>query len=132
MWGSGAFALRPLDYNNDMTELEVEWYWQPTQDHRPDDIVPLTKIPRSSRDLDHIVNRDGSICRLLFEPAPEEYTRMKSGRKLTLKTSDPLRLPLPSKELLELQWHLSRIVSMSAAAEACDEDDGGGSVCWIR
>jgi hypothetical protein len=57
---------------------------------------------------------------------------VKSGQKFTLKTSDPIRLPLPSKELLELQWHLNRIVSMSAAAEVRDEEDdednGDGSV----
>jgi len=132
MWESGAFALRPLEYNNDMTELEIEWYWQPTQDHGPDDIIPLAKIPPSSRDLDHIVRRDGNIGELIHKPTPEEYARMKSGQKLVLRTSDPERLPLPSKELLEMQWHLNRIVSMSAAAEACDEDDeyndDGGSV----
>jgi len=134
MWGDGAFALRPLDYNNNMTELEVEWYWQPKQDHGPRDIVSLTKIPPSSRDLDSVVNRDNIIFRLFFESSPGEITSIKSGQKLVLKTSDPERLPLPSKELLELQWHLNRIVSMSAAAEDRDDndddddDDDGGSI----
>lgn len=29
----GAFAIQPLEYNATMTELEVEWYWQPKQEH---------------------------------------------------------------------------------------------------
>lgn len=50
MRGAGVFALCPLDYNADMTKLEVEWYLQPTQDHKPDDLVPLKMIPLSSDD----------------------------------------------------------------------------------
>jgi HNH endonuclease len=51
-WTNGVFALRPLEYNDDRSELEVEWYWQPKQSHGRDDLVELGKMPLSSRDLD--------------------------------------------------------------------------------
>jgi hypothetical protein len=60
MWGAGIFALRPLQYSADMTELEVEWQWQPIHDHRPQDLVSLTKLPLSSQGLDSVVAPDGN------------------------------------------------------------------------
>lgn len=133
MWGKGLFALRPLDYNADMTELEVEFYWQPHQDHKPADLVPLTKIPLSSRDLDFVV-ADG----IRYEHTPRDGASYKSGQKFVLRTEDPERLPLPSKELLDLQWNLNRIVAMAAAGEKDDEeefsedDDDGDLKRWIE
>lgn len=46
---------------------------------------------------------------------------------------DPVRLPLPSRELLEMAWYLNRIVSLSAAAEDRDllydnDDDENGTI----
>lgn len=116
-WSMGLFALRPLEYNHDKSKLEVEWYWQPKQSHGPDDLVELKKIPPSSRDLDEV---DG--FNVILKSSPNNFIKIKSGHKFTLETPDPQRLPLPSKELLELQWHLNRIVSMSAAGEGSEED----------
>jgi hypothetical protein len=51
---------------------------------------------------------------------------IKSGNTFTLTTTDPITHPLPSFPLLEIQWHLSRVVSMSGAAEIFNhryEDD---------
>jgi len=45
MWRMGAFAIRPLEYNATITELEMEWYWQPKQEHSAYDSVPLTMLP---------------------------------------------------------------------------------------
>jgi hypothetical protein len=118
MWGKGLFALRPLDYNADMTEPEVEWYWQPHKDHNPGDLVPLTKIPLSSRDFDSVVV-DGVTYEHIFRGGRS----LKSGQKFVLRTEDPERLPLPSKELLDLQWNLNRIVAMAAAGELYQEEE---------
>ena len=118
MWGSGLFALRPLEYNKDRSELEVEWYWQPDNGHKKDDLVKLTKSPLSSRDL-YEVEDDF----LVIKSPSGSFVPVKSGQRFTLKTSDPENLPLPSKKLLDLQWHLSRIVGMSGAAEGSEEDD---------
>lgn len=42
---------------------------------------------------------------------------MKSGRIFTIKTDDPQNQPLPSFELLDLLWKLTRIRAMRGAAD---------------
>jgi hypothetical protein len=42
--------------------------------------------------------------------------RIHSGDTFTFTTKDPKKLPLPSLELLEMQWVLQRLVGMSGAA----------------
>jgi hypothetical protein len=51
MWETGVFALRPLEHNADMIELGVEWYWQPTQSHELNGLMPMTTTPLPSHDL---------------------------------------------------------------------------------
>ena len=118
-WTEGYFALRPLKYNTDKSELKVEWYWQPKYDHKGKDLVELEKLPLSSRDLEGYEK-----CYFGVRSSENSLTQIRSGHTFTFKTSDPDRLRLPSKKLLKLQWHLNRIVSMSAAAEKNEEDDG--------
>ena len=118
-WGKGHFALRPLEYNDDKSELKVEWYWQPQHIHEDIQLVELSKLPLSSRDLDESHGNTFPI-----EQSTGSYARIRSGQIFTFKTSEPSHLRLPSKELLDLQWHLNRIVSMSAAAENSEEEDG--------
>lgn len=38
---------------------------------------------------------------------------VRTGDKFVLKTPDPERLPLPNKDLLELQFYLQRIASLA-------------------
>jgi hypothetical protein len=118
-WTMGLFALRPLEYNEDKSTLEVEWHWQPKQSHGPYDLVELEKPSPSSQDLN-----EANGYKLFLESTPNDAAhRLISGHRFTLETPDPQRLPLPSRGLLELQWHLNRIVSMSAAGEDRDYDD---------
>jgi hypothetical protein len=51
--------------------------------------------------------------------------RIHSGERFTFTTKDPQSLPLPSLELLEMQWVLQRLVGMCGAAEwpSLDLDD---------
>lgn len=44
-----------------------------------------------------------------------------SGELVTLTTRDPVAMPLPSFELLEMQWMLNRIAALSGAADVTDE-----------
>lgn len=46
-----------------------------------------------------------------------------SGDTFTFTTEDPETLPLPSMELLDMQWILLRLVAMCGAAEWLDDDD---------
>ena len=42
---------------------------------------------------------------------------IKSGDWFEMRTDDPEARPLPSWELLEMQWFLQRVVGMAGAAE---------------
>jgi len=62
--------------------------------------------------------------------------RIRSGEILTLTTKDPDELPLPSVELLEMQWFLQRLVGMSGAARwptlDLDDDDSVDDIsAWL-
>jgi HNH endonuclease len=124
MWGKGIFALRPISLSPDRKQLHLQFYWQPNQTHGPNDFVEMTKAPLSSKDLTEVA---GNM--LSYHDSNQVWVSIKSGHIFTMTTCDPERLPLPSFELLEMQWYLTRIVSMSAAAEAqedVDSDNGDG------
>ncbi|KKZ63636.1 hypothetical protein EMCG_02077 [[Emmonsia] crescens] len=121
MWGDGHLAIRPLSYNDDKTKLEVEIHWLPRYNHGPLDTIPLDTPTLSSRGLQNSYYRSGAPTLIInIDGQP-----LTSGHKVFLETTDPERLPLPSRELLEMQWALNRVLSMSAAAEyqGYDEDD---------
>jgi hypothetical protein len=52
-----------------------------------------------------------------------ETTPIKSGDTFVFKTANPDMHPLPRFSLLEMQWHLNRIVAMCGAAEIYDSDN---------
>jgi hypothetical protein len=54
---------------------------------------------------------------------------IRSGYEISLKTDDPVSLPLPDIRLLEMQWFLHRVTAMSGAAEPQDNfhDDDDNS-----
>ncbi|KAK2810687.1 hypothetical protein FQN50_002730 [Emmonsiellopsis sp. PD_5] len=121
LWRDGRFAIRPLDYNDDKTKLEAEIHWLPRYNHGPRDTIPLDTPTLSSRDLQNSSYRNGTPTL----PIQIDGQSITSGHKVVFETTDPKRLPLPSRELLEMQWALNRVLSMSAAAEhqGYDEDD---------
>ena len=48
--------------------------------------------------------------------------KIQSGDLFELQTDDPIKKPLPSFELLELQWFLQRIQGMAGAVDVDWED----------
>ena len=57
-------------------------------------------------------------------------TGIRSGQVFSFKTTEPEGQPLPSWELLEMQWYLQRLVAMSGAAgwPSFDWDDDDDSI----
>lgn len=47
----------------------------------------------------------------------ETLAVIPSGHVFTITTNDPVNKPLPSFQLLEMQWHLRRISAMQGAGE---------------
>lgn len=86
--------------------LSLEFHWMPRYNHTYDTNIPIAQQPLSTRNMDRVEE-----C-FIFRESGE---RVISGSIFTLLTSDPVRLPLPSFDLLEMAWHLARIISMSAS-----------------
>jgi hypothetical protein len=108
LWGRGAFALKPISKSDDKKTLEVQFFWQKKQSEPQ--TTSLLTIPNSTKGLDHS-NDKTSIFR------QDRGQRIKSGDYFKIQTNDPDKKPLPSFELLELQWFLKRIQGMAGAAD---------------
>ncbi|KAL3442533.1 hypothetical protein BJX65DRAFT_312710 [Aspergillus insuetus] len=120
MWASGIFALKPLAYNQDRTQLEVQFFWQPRPGHSINQNIPLLTRPSSTRDLPGLVEDDVVQTGSAFLNVRSEWQKIMSGQRFTFTTPDPIKLPLPSKELLEMQWVLTRLVNLSGAGSLPD------------
>lgn len=120
LWARGLFALHPVVLFDDQKEITVQFFWQRKPSHHRLESVDLLNPPLSVRDL---TSGDGTF---LYVPDEEDETKgkkIKSGDIFIFKTANPETHPLPSFDLLEMQWHLNRIVSMSGAAAVYDESD---------
>ncbi|EER44740.1 conserved hypothetical protein [Histoplasma capsulatum H143] len=107
--GKAYFALKYIESNEDYTSLTVMFMWIPHFDH-PNSLRACTG-PSAA-------------------PLP-----ISTGDHIVLETSDPVNLPLPDSNLLELHWLLQRVVAMAGDAEpqdktyeTDDEDDGDSDV----
>ncbi|KAL3468473.1 hypothetical protein BJX64DRAFT_246030 [Aspergillus heterothallicus] len=120
MWASGIFALKPLGYSDNRTKLEVQFFWQPRPSHSIDQHIPLLTRPRSSRDLPGVITDDVLQTGSAFLNDRSEWQKIMSGQRFTITTPDPDKLPLPNKELLEMQWVLTRLVNLSGAGSLPD------------
>jgi hypothetical protein len=119
-WNRGAFALKPIFVNDDNTRLKVQFFWQKKQKDTQATMSLLT-TPVSTKDLDHNEGAfDAGGDTVLFNARK----CIKSGDIFELKTDDAIARPLPSSNLLEMQWFLTRIVGMAGAAVPYDEDWG--------
>lgn len=115
-WVRGMFALRPVAQSEDGKKLTVQLYWQPKPSHSRHHKVDLLKPPASSEGVDSVSGE-----RVHTIPLPGIPHRVRTGDILVFKTEDPKLMPLPSFELLDMQWHLTRIAAMSGVMELLDE-----------
>jgi len=111
-WNQGQFALKPISVSLDKKTLTVQFFWQARQSPSMQR-MNLTTIPLSTRDL------DGYQENCLIDLRRDVIV---SGRIFEITTDDPEERPLPSIELLEMQWFLQRVMGMAGAGEKEDED----------
>jgi hypothetical protein len=132
MWNRGEFALKPLKLSRDQKKLTVQFFWQVPGNYESKSRIDLLTEHTSSKDLSLLpngsvlprVNNDGST------------PRIHSGDTFTFTTKDPKNLPLPSLELLEMQWALQRLVGMAGAVgwpsfDSIDDDSIDGEGGWF-
>ncbi|CAG8237497.1 unnamed protein product [Penicillium nalgiovense] len=118
-WSSGLFALRPAWISDDMTAMEIEFYWQPKPDHKLFDTVDVAKQPPSTKNLSSV---DQLIVAVGNRGEPS-YRAIESGYRFRMTTDDPIIRPLPSFDLLDMQWHFTRLTALCAATSFFDEDE---------
>jgi hypothetical protein len=112
MWGRGLFALKPISESDDKKTLMVQFFWQTKQkDSLP--TIPLTTQPHSTKNLEQFTGAHGGSIWL----HDKNKKPIQSGDSFELNTDDPIKKPLPSFELLELQWFLQRVQGMAGAAD---------------
>ncbi len=114
----GAFALRPVRMSEDKTRLELEFHWLARQQRELRTRVDLRVKPISSRDWWD----PSGLFAMSGHEDPRRPTFLSSGARFVMTTDDPTSKPLPDPGLLELQWHLQRILAMSGASGWKEED----------
>ncbi|KAE8352481.1 hypothetical protein BDV28DRAFT_148992 [Aspergillus coremiiformis] len=118
-WHSSFFALKPLEISADRKQLEVQFWWLPNLEFARR--VLLTTAPILPRDLDH-----APIGTKFFHNDTER--KIRSGDILVFRTEDPETHPLPSFELLHMQWILNRVVALGGAAGFTKDEESRGDV----
>ncbi|KAJ5113178.1 hypothetical protein N7456_001712 [Penicillium angulare] len=115
-WDRALIAFRPISENPEKTRIDIQFHWiainQDTLPKRTAD-VPLDGLPFP--DMSQRFCNERATGRNIWQQ--EDDTIIRSGHIFIVTTDDPVRKPLPSFELLELQWHLTRIAVMQGAGE---------------
>ena len=121
MWTQGLFALKPLELSYDHKKLTIQFFWQVPTGHKNKSRIDLLTETASPEGLDFV--GEGIFLNRCENSA--STPRIYSGEVFTLTTDDPEKRPLPSVELLEMQWFLQRLVGMCGAAgwPSLDWDD---------
>jgi hypothetical protein len=115
LWGGAKFALRPLASSGDNTVLEFEFNWLRQYGSTPDrSSFNLLTVPHSNEGMEASENNVRAPNVLYSQHLRRP---IQTGDILKVTTNDPIRLPLPSRELLEMQWLLTQVAAMSGAAE---------------
>jgi hypothetical protein len=125
-WNQGAFALKPISMNEDKTSLKIQFFWQKKQNTQATMSLLTTPFSTESLNQNEGAFEHGTIK--LFDLNKQRL--IKSGDIFELRTDDAIARPLPSFQLLEMQWFLTRVVGMAGAAfpydpEDSDEDSDG-------
>lgn len=99
-------------------EIAFHWLPLPLTDVNRAELVSTQKhlYPDYRQGFGYSPRRDGPV--FLFRQ--ETRQKIPLGFSFTVTASDPVAQPLPSMELLELRWHLARIVAMQGAMKAED------------
>jgi hypothetical protein len=134
LWGDAKFALRPLESSGDDSVLELEFNWLRQYSSTPNrSYFDLLTVPRSNEGM----AASGDEVRAPSRLFSNQLGRLiRTGDVLKITTTDLVRLPLPSRELLEMQWLLTQVAAMSGAAEdeevrASDDEDDDLPIFWL-
>lgn len=111
-WDNCMFALKHIQTTPDQKTMELEFHWLHIRP-RGTGLVSLLEMS------DLPPNNSSGRGNLKFWNCLTER-KICSGDRIVLRTEDPDKFPLPSKELLKMQWHLNRVAALSGASEVLD------------
>ncbi|KAL4790990.1 hypothetical protein BDV19DRAFT_371441 [Aspergillus venezuelensis] len=117
LWGTSASALKPLAASDDGKEMSVVFYWLEQALYSQD--CNLQDAPTMPKDNDRVRNESFVLVDSLERL---DGRRIVSGDVMTFRTENPETHPLPSYQLLEMQWFLTRDAALSGVAELVDPD----------
>ncbi|KNG84143.1 hypothetical protein ANOM_008303 [Aspergillus nomiae NRRL 13137] len=113
LWGRARFTLQPLEVSDDRKILTVRFFWIPISKYmKTMDLKTMPSIPLN-------LGYTGKRIKLFN---CESGKQIYSGDIITITTTDPDEYPLPSFELLEMQWLLTRALALSGTADFDPED----------
>lgn len=124
-WDAGLFALKHISGNEDghgaTMQLQSHWLRPLSPVKKFLYLTEFSSKPSFSSDAESGVDNY-----YLYDSTTHQL--IKSGYIIDLRTRARIKLPLPSKSLIDLQWYLHRIRALSAAAfpdelELNDDDD---------
>lgn len=118
-WGSAACAFRPIEVSEDKKMMEIAFHWLP---RLPDSVKRSSKVSTQHPFGKDAMERPQGPAQGHAIQHIGKASAIHSGEIIKVMTDDPINHPLPSFELLNLLWHLSRIVAMQGAADE-EEDD---------
>ncbi|RAL04463.1 HNH endonuclease signature motif containing protein [Aspergillus ibericus CBS 121593] len=113
LWASARLAFEPVKLSEDQTSLTMRFWWLPLRTFSKH--VDLRVAPFLPSDL-----RASPLNAKLWNRETDEP--IYSGHLMTLTTRDPESMPLPSFDLLQMQWTLNRIAALAGAADVIDEE----------
>ncbi|PGH15998.1 hypothetical protein AJ80_05341 [Polytolypa hystricis UAMH7299] len=114
--GKAYFALKYLGSNEENTSRTVVFMWLPHFD-KPHSLRVCTE-PSAAPVIQLRKDGAGGVVGL-WDVSTE--SPISTGDQIVLETTDPVGLPLPDVDLLELHWVLQRVVAMAGGAEPRDE-----------
>ncbi|OJJ81249.1 uncharacterized protein ASPGLDRAFT_133189, partial [Aspergillus glaucus CBS 516.65] len=112
-WKDARFALQPISRSEDGKPLTVKFWWMPMATEY--DCMPATDIPEFPANLDS-APRGGKLYNT------ETELKIASGEEITFHIEDPVEVPLPLWELLEMQWIMHRIAGMLGPKETFEQE----------
>jgi hypothetical protein len=105
LWDAKRWIVVPMGDATDNTSMELEFRW-------------LNHARESKTTVDHILPTEWQIA--VPSGTPGVLRPLASGDTVTLRTADPNKYPLPSRQLLTLQANLNIALRASAAAEVTE------------
>ncbi|KKZ60613.1 hypothetical protein EMCG_04714 [[Emmonsia] crescens] len=108
---AGLFGLQPIEASLDGKSLKLKFYWIAQQETTSNTMVNLMDIPTFPNDVEL---EDIKICNA------KDGHIIKSGEVIKLTKSDPEQHPLPTWDMLELQWIMQRLTALKGPADIPD------------